>query len=490
MFTHNTFKKLSPALLVIVVLLISACSRNPVTGKKDFMLLSEKQEIALGQQSDPSITASFGLYPDDDIQRFINEKGQAMAKISHRPTLSYEFKILDSPVVNAFAAPGGYIYFTRGIMAHFSNEAEFAGVLGHEIGHVTARHSAKQYSTAMLAQVGLIAGIVVSKDFRNYANAASQGLQLLLLKFGRDAESESDKLGVIYSTQTGYDSNEMAKFFATIKRLSEKSGQTIPTFLSTHPDPADRYNKVQEMTATVQKQFPRSQYRIGRDDYLKMIEGIVYGEDPRQGYVEAGRFYHPVMKFQYQIPSGWRTLNSPQQVQMAPTDGKALMTLTLAQGSSLAEAGNAWVQQNKLQMIDARNTTVNGLSARVITSEQVNEQDPNATLRVLSYFISYNNTIYNITGLTYKKDFPAYRSRFEQTQKSFKKLTDPSKINVKPDILHVEPVKATGTLSAALKAYGVPSDRLEEMSVVNGMQLSDRVTQGTLIKTIKKGEPF
>src|SRR5690606_18027849 len=188
---------------VIALILLDGCAKNPVTGKSELMLLSKDQEIAMGQQSDPEITAYFGVYEDARLQKFIEEKGKQMAAISHRPDLPYTFKIVDSPVVNAFAVPGGYIYFTRGIMAHFNNEAEFAGVLGHEIGHVTARHSAKQYSNAMLGQIGLVAGAILSPEFAQFADVASTGLQLLFLKFGRDAESQSDKLGVEYSTKIG-----------------------------------------------------------------------------------------------------------------------------------------------------------------------------------------------------------------------------------------------------------------------------------------------
>ena len=489
MRNYTSFKKVTPALLVLLFLIIAGCSRNPVTGKKDFMLLSKKQEIALGKQSDPSIVASYGLYPDPTLQKFIDTKGQEMAALSHQSDLTYEFKILDSPVVNAFALPGGYVYFTRGIMAHFSNEAEFAGVLGHEIGHITARHSAKAYSKSMLAQVGLIAGIVVSKDFRQYANAASQGLQLMMLKFGRDAESESDKLGVLYSTQVGYDSNEMANFFQTIKRLSENSGQSIPTFMSTHPDPADRYKKVQEMTKVAQSQFKKDRYKVERAPYLAMIDGMIYGEDPRQGYVEGGKFYHPELKFVYNIPQGWKTQNSPQQVQMAPSDGNALMTLSLGKGTTLQAARDAMVQENSLQVVDNRNTNVNGFNAIVTTMEQVNEQEPAKSLRILSYFIQYESMIYVISGMTYKNLYPTYRTKFEQTQKSFKKLTDQTKMNVQPNLLNIEPVKATGTLSVALKAYGVSSAKLDEHAILNGMQLTDRVTQGSKIKIVKKGNP-
>ena len=171
-------------LLVLLAIFWTGCAVNPVTGNRELMLMSEEQEIAMGKQSDPAVVAQYGLYQDETLQKFINEKGQMMAKISHRPDLNFEFKIVDSPVVNAFALPGGYIYFTRGIMAHFNNEAEFAGVLGHEIGHVTARHGAKQYSKQQVAQVLMVGGMIVSPEFAQFGSQAQQGLGLLFLKFG------------------------------------------------------------------------------------------------------------------------------------------------------------------------------------------------------------------------------------------------------------------------------------------------------------------
>ena len=329
--------RLTTVFSLTVYFLFSSCVRNPVTGKRDLMLMSEGQEIAMGKQSDPEIQSFFGIYEDKDLQKFIKEKGQAMAKVSHRPDLPYEFKVVDSPVVNAFAVPGGFIYFTRGIMAHFNNEAEFAGVLGHEIGHVTARHSAKQYSKAMLAQVGMVAGMVISPEFRQFADLANTGVSLLFLKFGRDAESQSDRLGVEYSTQIGYDAQEMAGFFNTLKRLQEqRGGEAVPTFMSTHPHPQDRFNKVTKLAEKWQQKANLTNPEINRESYLRMIDGLIYGEDPKQGFVENNIFYHPVMKFQFPLPRDWSFQNTPAQVQMAQKDGKAMMAFRLGAGKFTA----------------------------------------------------------------------------------------------------------------------------------------------------------
>ncbi len=477
---------------LLVLLLLVSCARNPVTGKKEIMLMSEGQELAMGQQSDPAIIQQYGLYDDQILQDFINEKGKAMGAISHRPDLEYNFRLLDSPVVNAFAVPGGYIYFTRGIMAHFNNEAEFAGVLGHEIGHITARHSAKQYSNQMIAQVGFMAGVIASEKFRNFANEASQGLGLLFLKFGRDHESQSDELGVEYSTEIGYDSHEMADFFNTLKRLQAKSGQSIPTFLSTHPDPGNRYQRVHHLSDVAQEGLDKAQLKINRNKYLQMIDGLVYGEDPRQGYTENNVFYHPELLFKYPYPQGWQLYNSPAQVQMAPQDGKALMVFTLSQEQTPDAAAQAAVKQHSLSVLESARTTVNGFPAVAMVSDQIpqnqqtGQQDPSKAIRLISYFIQYNNLIYVFHGMSAATDFNSYSNTFKRTMTNFARLTDQSKINVQPTRIKIENVTRSGTLQQALSSLNAAQNDMEELAIINGMMLTDVVESGTMLKTFSK----
>jgi len=480
-------------IIVIALLMLDSCAKNPVTGRNELMLMSKDQEIAMGAQSDPEIVAFFGLYEDQRLQNFINEKGKQMAAISHRSELPYEFKIVDSPVVNAFAVPGGYVYFTRGIMAHFNNEAEFAGVLGHEIGHITARHSAKQYSNAMLGQVGLVAGSIISPEFAQMADVASQGLQLLFLKFGRDAESQSDKLGVQYSTQIGYDAAEMADFFSTLDRLSAQSGgEEVPTFLSTHPDPADRERKVAKLAAEWKRKTKNTNLKVNRDSYLKMIDGIVYGEDPKQGFVENNVFYHPVLKFQFSIPSMWNVQNTPQQVQLVEKEGRALMILTLAQGNSLEAAAQTAVQNYQINVLDSKQTTINGLPAIVVVGDQnaqqqqqQQQQSAQQSVRVIMSFIQYGGNIYNLIGASAQANFNNYMQLFQSTIGTFQQLTDQSKINKQPERVRVKNVPQSGTLGQALASLRVDDRRLEEIAILNGMALEDPVERGMLIKVIE-----
>ncbi|SIR26505.1 M48 family metalloprotease [Pontibacter lucknowensis] len=482
-------KNIISGLLASVFLISSSCQTNPVTGKKDVMFMSESQEIALGKEADPQIVAEFGLYEDPALQRFISEKGQQMAKISHRSNLNYEFKIVDSPVINAFAVPGGYVYFTRGIMAHFNNEAQFAGVLGHEIGHITARHSAQQQSKSILAQGGLLLGMILSPTVAQYGQEVSQGLGLLMLKYGRDAERESDRLGVEYSTKIGYDASEMADFFTTLQRKQEESGQALPSFLSSHPDPGDRYNTVHQLAAEEKKKQNLTNAQVNRNNYLKMIDGLIYGEDPKQGFVENNVFYHPVLKFQYNMPANWGYQNSPQQVQMGPKDGSAVLVLTLAPGANPTEAAQQTLQRYNLQPVESKEVTVNGLPAIAVVADpapQQQQQQQQQPLRTLTYFIQYGGNIYSLMGITTAQNFNTYFQQFSSSMQSFRELSDPDKLNRQPERISIVTVSKATTLAQALRSNNMPDARHNELAVLNGMQLNDQVPAGTMIKVVRK----
>ena len=488
--------RFSLSLGTAVLLLFNGCATNPVTGKKEVMLVSEGQELAMGQQSDPAVTAQMGLYPDDKMQKFINEKGQKMAAISHRPNLKYQFRVVDSPVINAFAVPGGYVYFTRGIMAHFNNEAQFAGVLGHEIGHVTARHSARQQTKAILGQVGLMGAMILSPQVAQFGDQAMQGMQLLFLKFGRDDERQSDELGVEYSSKIGYDASQMADFFQTLAREQQKSkAEPIPDFLSTHPNPEDRYNTVHQLADKWKQQNGNPKLAINRDQYLRLIDGMVYGEDPKQGFVENNAFYHPELKFQMPVPTGWKHQNTPQQFQMADPAGKALLILMTAPGSSLEEAAQALAKQLSLQPTESRQTTINGFPALVFVADQVQQQDQQTGqqaaqqapgVRVLGYVIQDGKNMFALLGVSAPADFPAYAPQFSSVAEAFRRLTDPDKLNRQPERIHIKKLALRSNLSQALTSNGVTEKRLEEMAILNGMQLNEQVNAGSLIKVVGK----
>jgi len=471
--------------LLLAISFFNSCARNPVTGKKEVVLMSEAQEIAIGREADPQIISQFGLYEDSSIQQFIREKGQQMAAISHRPKLEYQFRVLNSEVVNAFAVPGGYVYFTRGIMAYLNNEAEFAGVLGHEIGHIAHRHTVEQQRNAILGQLAIIAGIIIDPDLAVFAETASTGLQLLLLKNSRNAEREADELGVEYSSKIGYDATQMAHFFITLERQSKGTeAAELPEFLSTHPNPGDRNVAVSKLAEEWKKKLNLTNPIVNRNSYLQRINGLIYGEDPREGYRENNVFYHPVLKFQFPIPANWNYQNIPQRVQMAPKDGKALLMLMLARGNSLQAAADSFLRANQLTYVESSNTTVNGLQALYVLADQQPQQQGQSPLRTMSYFILYNGTIYHLVGVSALANFNTYVSSFNYTMQGFRALTDPAKLNKKPERIRIRTVGSSMSLSQFLRQQNVAEARMEEHAILNSMLLTDNVPQGTLIKII------
>src|SRR2546428_5465180 len=272
------------ARLTVLATLAAACASNPATGSRQLMLVSESQEIALGRDYDQQVAASIGIYPDSELQRWIQQFGARLAATSERPNLPWSFRVVDDPVVNAFALPGGFIYVTRGILVHLNSEAELAGVVGHEIGHVTARHSASQMTKQQLAQVGLVVGSIASSEFGRYAGLASQALGVLFLQYSRDNERQADDLGLRYMRRVNYDPREMPHVFEMLARVSQaQGGGRVPEWLATHPDPENRRGRIEQEIAALPQNF--TGVAVNRDIYLRRLGGLVDGSHPPGGYL-------------------------------------------------------------------------------------------------------------------------------------------------------------------------------------------------------------
>ena len=275
--------------LLLPALAATGCATNPATGKSQLSFFGEEAELAMGRDVAEEIAATGAIYEDEELNGYVSEVGLRLAEASERPYLPWRFQVLDDPTVNAFALPGGWVYVTRGILAHLESEAELAAVLGHEIGHVTARHAVNQMSKQLLASAALIAASIHDEDIAEWAGLGEIGLGLMFLQHGRSDERQADDLGLRYVLRAGYDPQEMPELFAMLERIGEAAGEGgLPTWLSSHPDPGARRDRIAGEVARLQAAGSALPERVEREGYLQHLAGLPYGPDPGLAAAFAG----------------------------------------------------------------------------------------------------------------------------------------------------------------------------------------------------------
>ena len=364
------------AAVATICLLLTGCAQNPVSGNPNFVTMTESQEVKVGREEDVKVRQQYGVYDNKPLQQYINEVGQRLARSSHRPTLQYTFTVVDSPEINAFALPGGYVYITRGILAYLNSEAELAGVLGHEIGHVTARHSVQQMSAAAATSVGATLLEVFVPVLRNSAgdNAINLLGNALLSGYGREHELEADGLGAQYLERTGYDPQAMIKVLGVLKNQELFDAETAKSegreprayhgVFASHPDSDTR---LQQVVGAAGHPAPGAT-RVNQEEYLRSIDKLIFGDSPEQGIVRNGDFYHVDFGLALTFPRDWRIQNSPDRVVAHNVGDTATIELRgagPAQGSPLdalrkALRGNLGPETTQL--------SINGLRAAVTTT--------------------------------------------------------------------------------------------------------------------------
>jgi predicted Zn-dependent protease len=473
------------AAMILPQLLLFGCATNPVSGKREFSLVSAAQEESIGREGYPAVVSEYGLYDDARLAAFVDSMGQALARVSHRPDLQWRFTLVDDPSVNAFAMPGGYIYVTRGILAHLNSEAQLAGVLGHEIGHVTARHTAQRISQQQLAGLGLGLAGAFSETFRRYSGAAETALGLVFLKYGRDDETQADQLGVDYATRAGYDPREIPGTYAMLKRVGEASGQRIPTFLSTHPDPGDREVRTSELARAAAA--GKTGLVIHERDYLRRLEGVVFGQDPRHGFFEGARYFNPDLGFQISFPAGWKTQDSRSAVIAVEPDQRASMQLSLAQAGDRSPAGfvEELLRAGKLAGAEGGSETIGGHSAWAGRIAVPGEGGAQVVLAA-AFIRKAPDQMFQILGRSATPG-DAYEARVLESARSYRSLTDPAKLRVTPDRVHLATVSSPGPFASVVQTLGPQGLDLERTAILNNLQSDQDVLKGQTIKIVRPG---
>ena len=493
-------RTLLPLLLVAVFLSGCAASVNPISGRRAFNYAwSPSEEIQVGREADPQIIAQYGLYDDPEVAAYVDSLGQALVRLSHVrregtdpafASMPFHFRVLDSPVVNAFALPGGYIYVTRGLLAHLENEAQLAVVLGHEIGHVVGRPGStamwrQQFGTGALL-LGAIGGQAVfgGNAAENILNMGGTATQLLFLKYGRGAEEESDQLGVEYAALAGYDASQASAFFRSLKRLSDQAGAELPTLLSSHPDPGNREAYMVERSAVLEARG-QTQNKVGRESLFRHVEGLVFGEDPRQGYVENGTFHHPGMAFRFPVPAGFQVINQPTQVVLVPESQQAFIVMQINQDYARArDAAQAVGSQQGVQVVESGMGQSGGIPMHYVLVDATNSDGQQ--LRIRYQFIDHAGMIFQFTGMALRSSWSTYGPAFAASMSGFRQESDPAVLSRQPDRVETMRTGATQPFSSLLGGIPMPQgiDALS-LAILNQVEVGEQIPVGRTLKFVR-----
>jgi len=465
---------------------------NYVTGEQHRGAYTWQQEVQLGTEAHPQVVGLFGLYDDPALSEYVRTLGQEVLEESAwaNPEATprevretpFHFYVLDSEVPNAMALPGGYIYVTRGLLAFLENEAQLSVVLGHEIGHVLARHHGRRAAQAQLGQLGLLGAAIVGgvvagqRVAQGILDFGGAGVQLLFLRHSREAEREADFAGVSFAEFAGYDATEAASFFRSLERLGERQG-SIPSFLATHPDPAERAQTIPELAAQIQ---PRGTV-VNRAPYLNRISNIVVGENPRVGYTEGNAFHHPELQFRFDFPAGWRLVNSASVVQIAHPQGHAIMEFTFAQDQTSARAaGEAFARQQGFRATEQRAVQVGGHPAYLVVGAVAGQ---GGELAVISYFIEHRGNVYRFLGLSQAATFGQHRPPMNTAITSFQTETDPGVLGRQPVRLALVEVRTPTPFRELLRNRPIPPGMdLNMLAIMNEVRLEDTIPAGRTVK--------
>ena len=464
-----------------------ACATNPATGQHEFSLMGEDKEIQLGQEQDVQVRREMGVYSDTALQQYINDVGMKLAQASERPSLPWHFTVVDVPAVNAFALPGGYIYITRGILPYLDDEAQLAGVLGHEIGHVTARHAARQYSKSTASELGLIVGSIFVPQAAPFASLGQSGLGLLMLKNSRDDELEADSLGAKYAARAGWDPDGVPQMLTTLARIEETSdAKGVPNWMQTHPIAEDRVQRVQAAVRDAEQ--GATQFTTDHDGYLKRIDGLAYGDNPDHGIVRASTFLHGALRFAIDFPDGWDVTNGDSSVVARLPGEKPLVLLQPVQrpaGRTIDAVAVLGMERAGFTPLSGSRTTINGLDAYVGT--YAGSMQNLGRVQIRAGHIVHERSVYLVAGIAPLNAFDASDPAFTKSIDSFRSLTRADAERLQPSRIALYTAKAGDTWQSLAARAGKGTVKASTLAIMNGRPATDQPRDKERIKVVVNG---
>ena len=482
--------------IVGLFLVACACATNPVTGEREFVLISEAQEIAMGRQADAEVRQQMGIYEDATLQSYVEEIGYSLATVSHRPELDWHFTVIDSPAVNAFAIPGGYIYVTRGIMAYLGDEAELAGVLGHEVGHVTARHSVQAMTRAQGAQFGLVLGQIFVPPMRGnpygggVGDLAGTGFGLLFLKFGRDDEIQADRLGAEYALGGGWHPQGVADMLGTLGRINEASDRRgVPNWLSTHPEPASRVGEVASVLGELLQSVDPATLQVDRTGYLDRIDGLRFGDNPEDGIVRGNEFLHPPLRFSVAFPEAWQVQNS-ETIVLAKQPGEEIyMLLQLNENSrgDLRAVAQRSMDEAGYRHRSGDRATINGLDAYLGTYD--GQVDGLGEVLARMAHIQHGRNVYALGGIGPVAGMALVDRDVNRSIRSFRPLSRDEADSILPNEIALYVARQGDTWQQIAQRGGDDVVQATTLAIMNGYPVNEQPRPGDRLKIVVPGEP-
>jgi len=474
-----------PTLALLLVAVSVACATNPVTGRREFSLMSEAEELAIGQQADAEIRREMGVYDDPALQRYVSDIGLRMARLSHRPNLPWTFTVVDNSAINAFAVPGGYIYITRGILPYLGDESELAGVIGHEIGHVTARHASQQYSRQMGGGLGLAILSIFVPQTAPFADLSSMGLGILFLKYGRDDELESDRLGMEYASQAGWDPSAVPRFLSTLARVDEMSERGVPNWLSTHPDPGSRVGVAEELLP----KYASAGTTRNKDEYLRTIDGVVVGDSLEQGIVRDNVFVHPMLRIGLEFPEGWEVFNSPEQVTAREPGTRHYMLLQQVdqpRGRAIEEIAQNAMRNAGFTRLEGGPARLGGLDAYV----GIYRGSLSGIGRVLmrAAHVAMGRQVYVVAGFAPESEFDQVDRVVDPSVRTFRELSASEASRIRPNVLAFYTVREGDSWQSIAQRAGQGITSAATLAIMNGFEVSVQPQAGERVKIVVSGE--
>ncbi|MFT6466357.1 M48 family metalloprotease [Halopseudomonas sp.] len=475
-------------LLVFVLagLVLGGCAANPVTGKQNFVMMSEAQEMALGQQASEQIAQQMSMLKDPKLQAYVQRIGTQLANKSHRSGIPYQFNVIDSPDINAFALPGGHIYINRGLLIYLNSEAQMAAVLGHEIGHVTARHGVRQQSIAM--STGLIGQLITIGTGMPAAGDLSNMLGTAMVRgYGRDMELEADGLGAEYLARTGYRPEAVLDVIGALKNQDTYSSQKAAAqgkqvesyhgLFSTHPTHDQR---LQQVVAQAQGLTTGDAQRVGRNDYLQMLDGMIYGDSPEQGIVRGQRFLHTELNMVLDYPKGWVILNRPDVLLTHTPDEQGFIALTMENLSntnvSAEELLRARVGKQRLTQDQAfSGTGYKGFTATI----------PGDNARRVAAIVRGKQAFLFIGAFRGRGPLELYDEQFVQTIRSFRPLTAADKKNAQPMRIRLVRARQGDTYAKLAKGSPLGAEAEARLRLLNAHWPEGQPKAGQWLKVVR-----